>query len=133
MRFRKRIVVDFDGVLHSFIGPWTRCDEVNDGPTRGSLEAVQSYIDAGFEVTVVSARAAHPDGLYAIRVWLDRYGFPPLEITHEKLVAVLYIDDRGYHFTGDNFPSVEFLRSFKPWNRQPSDVEPYVDKEANDD
>lgn len=31
-----------------------------------------------------------------------------------QFVALIYIDDRGYHFDGNNFPSIEFLRRFKP-------------------
>lgn len=128
MRFRKKVVVDFDGVLHKFTTRWVRPSEVSDGPVEGALEAVQSYLDAGFEVIVVSSRATQSDGKLAIENWLFEHGFPVLKVTHEKPGAVIYIDDRGYHFTG-SWPTAEFIRNFKPWNRQLGDIEPYIDKE----
>lgn len=129
MRFKKKVVFDFDGVLHKYVTRWTRPEEIHDGPTEGALDAVLSYIRAGFEVVVMSARASDPRGRRAIHEWLKKHGFPEMHVSHEKPGAVLYIDDRGYHFTGSNFPSVEFLKSFKPWNKQMGDVEPYIDKE----
>ena len=132
MRFRKKVIVDFDGVLHAYKTPWTCPEEIHDGPAKGALEAVQSYIDAGFEVVVMSSRARTLGGESAICRWLSENGFPTLRVTDVKEGGVLYIDDRGYHFTGSNWPSAEFVRNFKPWNKQMGDVEPYIDKEAAD-
>lgn len=130
MRFRKKVIVDFDGVLHKYTSPWTYPEEVHDGPTEGARKAVQSYINAGFDVVVMSSRASCHEGREAIRHWLYQHGFPDLRVTHEKEGGVLYIDDRGYRFTGSNWPSAEFVKNFKPWNKQLGDVEPYIDEEA---
>ena len=120
MSVRPRIVFDFDGVIHNDKdsgNPQVKNEDVNGQPVEGALEAIHTYIAAGFEVVIVSSRALTPGGFKAIFDWLVKYRFPRLYITHEKVGAVVYIDDRGYHFTGNNFPTVEFLQKFQPWNR----------------
>lgn len=116
-RYKKTVAMDFDGVLHAYTSPWTKATEINDGPTPGALEAVLQYLDADYEVVVYSSRANDPEGRLCIQDWLEDHGFPGLEVTSKKPAAILYIDDRGYTFTGSNFPSVDYLRSFKPWNK----------------
>lgn len=116
-RFKKSIAIDFDGVLHAYTSPWTKASEVRDGPTPGALEAVKEYIMAGYNVVVYSARANDPDGEVAMHQWLQKHGFPVLHIATEKPHAELYIDDRGFQFIGD-WPSVEYISSFRPWNKR---------------
>lgn len=116
-RFKKSIAIDFDGVLHAYTSPWTKASEVRDGPTPGALEAVKEYIMAGYNVVVYSARANDPDGEVAMHQWLQKHGFPVLHIATEKPHAELYIDDRGFQFIGD-WPSIEYIRSFRPWNKR---------------
>ena len=99
-----RIGLDFDGVLHSYTSGFTGI-EPKDPPVKGAVKFVCKLKDAGFEVFVFTARlagenwsAAHE---MAIRAWLVENNFPCLQITGEKWHADLYIDDRGYRFTGD--------------------------------
>lgn len=131
MRYIPTVSIDFDGVLHSYTSPWTTGSEINDGPTPGALEAVQSYINAGLRVIVCSARVKDEvdegysnskDGtskerVNAVEAWLEKHGFPKLKVTAEKPEAILYIDDRGYMFKGDNWPCVGYIKTFRPWNR----------------
>lgn len=120
MSVRPIVAFDFDGVIHtdkSGKDPHVRNEEVKDEPVAGALEAIHDYIAAGFEVVIISSRALTPGGFKAIFDWLVEHRFPRLRITHEKVGAVIYIDDRGYHFTGNNFPSVDFIKQYKPWNR----------------
>jgi hypothetical protein len=119
MRFKPRIAIDFDGVIHQYVSKWTRPDEIHDDPVLGAKEAIQSYLDAGFEVVVMSSRAADLSGKKAIESWLDKYGFPNMCVTHEKVGAVIYIDDRGYRFDpAEGFPAPEVIHALKPWNKQ---------------
>ena len=115
--YKPTIAVDFDGVIHSYTSPWTRAEEINDPPTAGALQAINTYVEAGFTVVVFSARAKKKTGHKAIWAWLKEHGFPSMCIVTEKPHAVIYIDDRGYHFEG-YFPTVEFIKNFKPWNKQ---------------
>lgn len=120
-RFPQRICIDFDGVIHSFVTPWDNAKVIPDPPVPGAFEAIEDYINAGFRVAVYSSRSYRPDAVQAMMNWFIDHGLRPealdhLEFPHYKPAAEIYIDDRGYHFTG-KFPSVEFIRAFKPWNK----------------
>jgi hypothetical protein len=116
---RKTIAVDFDGVLHSYCRSIALDEQhlVYDPPVEGSLEWVNMVLEE-FDIVVYTARHVSPGGLEATVAWLKEWGFPELPVTGVKPVARLYIDDRGYSFTGDNFPTMEYLRTFQPWNRE---------------
>lgn len=118
-RYPKTVALDFDGVVHAYTSKWTAPEAIHDGPVPGALEAIQGYLKAGFQVAIFSARARALEGLYAIEEWLEHHGFPAdeLAVTSVKPQAVLYVDDRGFHFTG-TFPSVRDVETFKPWNRR---------------
>jgi hypothetical protein len=121
-RFRKHqktIAVDFDGVLHSYYTPIDIDEQhiISDPPVDGALEWVNNVLEH-FDIIVYTARHVSEGGLAAVREWLEEWGFPKLEVTGVKPVARLYIDDRGFAFTGSNFPSIHYLRTFKPWNRK---------------
>lgn len=112
---RKTIAVDFDGVLHDYDGEWRGPEHLPGQPIAGAVEAVRSYLGE-YDVVVFSARAETPQGVHAIRRWLVDNRFPLLNVTHVKPPAVLYIDDRGWHFDG-RWPTLGEIRSFRPWNR----------------
>ncbi len=116
----KGIALDFDGVVHSYTSDWTTADEIRDPPVPGAIEFIRAAL-AEFEVSIFSVRAQEHSGREAIYVWLRKHGLSKFEaenvrITSEKPRAIIYIDDRGYHFTG-TFPTLEAIRSFTPWNR----------------
>jgi len=116
---KKTIAVDFDGVLHRY-DTKIEADEqhlVHDDPVPGAIEWCKEMIQH-FNLVVYTARHNSPGGLFAAKMWLRDKGFPEMKVTGVKPIARLYIDDRGYHFTGDNFPTLEFLENFKPWNRE---------------
>lgn len=95
---RQTVSCDFDGVLHTYASGWTGYEPL-DGVEPGSLEMVNELIELGYRVVVVSSRAHITEGKEAIEVWLARNGFPALEVTHEKVLAVAYIDDRAVPYT----------------------------------
>lgn len=111
----KAIGLDFDGVLHSYTSPWTTATEIPDPPVPGALEAVKSWIKAGYEVVITSARADDPGGKEAIEAWLKKHGFPALPV-HPKLKATIYIDDRGFRFEG-KFPTADEIEKLRPWTK----------------
>ena len=110
-----RIGLDFDGVLHSYTSGYTGI-RPQDSPVPGSVEFVRSLVDAGYECFVFTARLAgenfSPEHALEIYGWLRDHKFPDIPITGEKLHADLYIDDRGYRFTG-SFDELSF-RLAKP-------------------
>lgn len=112
----KTICLDFDGVVHLYKRPWTRVSEIHDGPVPGAREFCAEAIDAGYRVVICDARAR--TAAMEIKAWLTAYRFPAeVNVVSEKPAAVIYIDDRGWRFEG-TFPSLELVRSLRPWNRQ---------------
>ena len=108
------IAIDFDGTLNSYDSGWTTPESIPDPPVDGAKTAVEQYLKVGFKVVVFTARAETAGGKLAIELWLAKHGFPALEVTDRKPPARVYIDDKGFHFTGE-WPSVEFVRKFRSW------------------
>jgi hypothetical protein len=54
-----------------------------------------------------------------MREYMSAYGFPvdQIQFGTNKPSALVTLDDRAVTFTG-NWPSVEDLLNFKPWNRK---------------
>lgn len=98
----KNVSVDFDGVLHTYQSGWTG-PEPTDPPEPGALEFVTGLIDMGLNPIIVSSRADTISGRLHIKAWLERHGFPPLDVTNEKVQAIAYVDDRAIRYdTGSN-------------------------------
>ena len=114
------IAIDFDGVINSYKSGFVAIDDIPDPPVPGVFEGIYEYLDAGFEVCIFSTRNGKTAGQWAILKWLDKNGMPgdrieQLKIVSGKPIAKLYIDDRGFQFTG-KLPSVEYIENFKPWH-----------------
>jgi hypothetical protein len=90
----RTVAVDFDGVIHTYASGWTGY-EPTDGPEPGALEFIERLISDGYRVVIMSSRAHTADGRRHIQRWLLRYGFPVLEVTAQKVMAVAYVDDRA--------------------------------------
>lgn len=124
---KQTIAVDFDGVLHSYISPWTKPDEIHDPPVPGAIEWLHQMVQQ-FDVMIFSTRAETWRGERAIEEWLKRYassiywegvgcvGIEEVRITYKKEPAIIYIDDRGWRFEG-TFPEATLILSLRPWNK----------------
>lgn len=124
----RRITLDFDGVIHAYTSPWSGADVVCDGVVPGAIDAIQSYQEAGYFVSVYSTRSHSFGGIAAMRQamygWImDHFApdtttanrvYTELEWPTELLPSILYVNDNGYRFEGE-FPSLEFLKSAKSW------------------
>lgn len=113
------LCLDFDGVLSEYRTGWSGPGVIDDAPTPGAREFVEAA-QQRFEVVICSTRAGWPVGKAAIERWLAKHDFPPLPVTAEKPPAVVYIDDRGYRFTG-TWPDPEQLASMRPWTEMRTD------------
>lgn len=111
------ICLDFDGVLHSYTSGWNG-PVPTDPPTEGAQAFVFALRDHGYDVVIQTTRANTAQGLMATVEWLKVHGFPDnLDVTHEKVPALLYVDDRGYRFEGDFGAVLKFaLGNKQPWN-----------------
>ena len=91
------IAIDFDGVICKREGiPTVRNWE--DKPMEGALETVNLLLKLGYNVWVFTS---NPE-LEEVESWLERNGFPLLEVTNIKKPAHIYIDDRAIRFTNWN-------------------------------
>lgn len=128
----KTVLIDFDGVLHSYSSGWQGKSSIPDSPNPGAIEFLQNLIeDEDIEPVIWTSRvhcgeneapAESENAKVAIRQWFYLQGLSPdeiqnLKITNEKPPAVLIIDDRAFHFQGE-FPSVEFIHEFQPWSKK---------------
>jgi hypothetical protein len=114
-RREKTVAIDFDGTIHDGYGAAT--GQLGD-PIPGAFEFLQKLLDEDFDVVIFTTRVHSPRQEQLLRDWFDEHGFAEpdsLKISLEKPDARLYIDDRGYQFTG-KFPSLDYIRSFSPWN-----------------
>lgn len=119
MSNRQVLGIDFDGVIHWYRQGDLGQENVYDEPVPGALEFINACLSV-YDIFIVSARASSEIGREAIRMWLDKYGFPSfLPISDKKPSGELLvmIDDRAIGFNG-KFPSLQELSSFKPWWRK---------------
>ena len=125
---RKPILcLDFDGVCHAYTSGWQGADVIPDGAVPGLFEFLE---DAAryFNIQVFSSRSNQPGGIEAMRSWFDAEyrqwlgdewkgdEILPITFPTEKPSAFVTLDDRAITFTGQ-WPEMELLRKFKPWNK----------------
>lgn len=123
------LVLDFDGVIHSYTSGWQGADVIPDAPVDGAMEFLFKAVDS-FRVAIFSSRSNQKGGIAAMKQWLDKnlkdyWGAHPtiaddifcsIEWPTEKPAAMVTIDDRAITFTGV-WPDVNKLLEFKPWNK----------------
>lgn len=116
---KKIVVVDFDGVIHSYRTRWIKETVIPDPPVDGVAEGIQK-LRKKFKVLVKSVRCMMSDaGLEAVKKYLEEWKITVdgvvKEIPHN---ASLIIDDRVMTFKGDWSDSfLDQVENFKPWNK----------------
>jgi len=119
------IALDFDGVINSYKSGFVAINQIPDPPVPGALDAIRNYIDNGLKVHIYSTRCNSVTGLDAIRSYLSQHGLEKeyidqVSIKSGKPIAILYVDDRGYQFTGNNWPTPDEIKNFTPWTKRKS-------------
>ncbi|MCA3109846.1 MAG: hypothetical protein ING91_19415 [Rhodocyclaceae bacterium] len=129
------LCLDFDGVLHSYASGWQGAHVIPDPPVKGAMLFLQRVTDL-YDVCIYSSRSKSLRGRWAMKCWLREYltyslmeGLGIKDAYDEacaivdqirwpwfKPAAHLTIDDRAMQFTGE-WPSMEAIREFKPWNK----------------
>ena len=95
---KKRIMVDFDRVIHKYSKGWNG-GTIYDEPVEGALEALQ-ILRRSFDVVIFTARSERGTiRNEEIEAWLANHNVTDIEVTNTKLPAMAYIDDRGLRFT----------------------------------
>lgn len=112
------IIFDFDGVINSYTSGWLgRADMIPDPPVPG-IKAAIDEIRKNFRVVVVSSRCSHPDGIKAIKFWLQKYGITVDDIQANKPPAHITVDDRAITFDGHPETLVSKINEFQVWNKR---------------
>ena len=121
---RPILCLDFDGVCHSYTSGWKGAASIPDPPVEGMWEFLQSAMEV-FEVHIFSSRTHQDGGKDAMFQWFLKWATTDsqqglatmLIFPKEKPPAHVTLDDRGILFTGE-WPTIESLRIFKPWNKK---------------
>jgi hypothetical protein len=121
------LCLDFDGVIHSYTSGWKGADVIPDPPVYGAGDFIRRAL-RDFRVAIFSSRSNQTGGVQAMQEWC-RFNFAgvgdtakhptfvdEIEWPTEKPAAFVTIDDRAITFTGV-WPSIDSLKSFKPWNK----------------
>ena len=117
------LVLDFDGVCHSYTSGWQGAAVISDPPVEGLFEFLNQATNE-FEVNIFSSRSHQSGGITAMQNWFTqhcpKFYLPmlnKLKFPLEKPAGFVGIDDRVITFQG-TWPSIEFLQNFKPWNKR---------------
>lgn len=126
--YKPILVLDFDGVLHSYTSGWKGAHIIPDPPVPGAIAFLREAVKH-FRVAIFSSRSHMLGGQEAMREWIGRWMVEErlsddedlswcgeLEWPTEKPPAMVTIDDRALTFTG-TWPAIETLKAFKPWNK----------------
>lgn len=84
MKYQPNVVLDFDGVIHSYVSGWQGVDVVPDPPVPLIDEEIKRIRAAGYRVVVVSTRCATPEGMGAVRRYLRENGIEVDDVAAEK-------------------------------------------------
>lgn len=129
---RKIILVDWDGVLHSYVSGWKGASVIPDPPVPGAIEWLHRMVnDDRFEVCIYSSRSRQWGGKRAMRAWLKKHagmlwysgpgrlsvGLEDIKFPTKKPAAFLTLDDRCFRFDG-TFPTPDAINEFLPWNKR---------------
>lgn len=124
------LVLDFDGVIHSYNSGWKGADVIPDPPVPGAMQFIVDAMNE-FVVCVFSSRSHQLGGINAMEQYIAEsirhqlgYGeeaakaiVESIQFPTEKPPAMVTIDDRAITFTGE-WPDLGILKTFKPWNKR---------------
>lgn len=126
------ILVDFDGVIHSYKSGWKGMSNISDEPNPGAIEWLKKVLptpepishfisEPPVRVMIYSSRSKNLFGRQAMKKWFKKYLGPEylevLKFPLFKPAAFLTIDDRCICFNG-TFPTIQDILEFKPWNKR---------------
>ncbi|HSV26185.1 MAG TPA: hypothetical protein VLJ17_24570 [Xanthobacteraceae bacterium] len=129
------LLVDFDGVIHSYKTRWLGARVIPDPPVPGALEWLDNATNY-FDVQIYSSRSHDPAGVQAMCSWIVAYAvhvfgssakaidlINKLKFPTTKPPAFLTIDDRALTFEGtwDRFDP-QLLLQFQPWYKRKKEM-----------
>jgi predicted phosphatase len=113
----KTVVMDFDGVIHSYTSGWKGVEVIPDPPVEGIKEAITD-IRKYYKVVVVSTRCFQEGGLEAVKSWLAKHEITVDEVLAHKPPAIVYVDDRALTFDGNAKGLLRKIKTFRTWQNR---------------
>jgi len=131
------LCLDFDGVIHSYTSGWVQADFIPDNPVPGAFGFMYRALE-DFNIQIFSSRSKTESGIRTMQIWTEYWARKELDNTEPlyranaiinkiacnneawpkaKPSAFVTIDDRAITFLGE-WPSIETLKAFKPWNKK---------------
>lgn len=122
------LVLDFDGVIHSYTSKWVDAKTIPDPPVEGAMVFLSQAV-WDFDVCIYSSRSHQEGGIMAMREYihfhlLDKFSdtvaneiLAMMRFPTSKPSAFITIDDRAITFEGV-WPDLEELAKFVPWNKR---------------
>ena len=110
------IVFDFDGVIHKYSKGW-QDGTIYDEPVPGIRELIEE-LRKDYKVVIVSSRIKNQKQFQEMFKWLQKYSIKVDDITHEKVPALVYVDDRTILFNGKTSNLKYQIKNFRTWNEK---------------
>ena len=116
---KQTIILDFDGVIHSYSSGWQGSPEIiNDPPVDNVREAIQE-LRKDYRVVVLSSRSHQEGGIPAMKKWLKKYNIEVDDVVRNKVPATVYVDDRAINFDGVwDKHMIDRIKEFRPWTKK---------------
>jgi hypothetical protein len=114
--YKKKLLFDFDGVIHSYVNGWQGVDLALDKPVKGIKETID-ILKKDYQIIIYSSRCSHIKGLECIGNYCKEHKIYYDNISDIKPAAYLTIDDRAICFDGDSKKLIDKIKNFKVWNR----------------
>lgn len=102
------LVLDFDGVIHSYSSGWEGASVVSDPPVAGAIVAVLTYLKH-YRVAIYSSRSHQWGGKRAMQKWLKKHLIDWVSNNYHK-----YPEEDFYLIRGPEPTSSE---SWEQWRR----------------
>ncbi len=88
------IGVDLDGTLAEYT-TWKGIAHIGS-PIPLMLRRIETWLEGGYTVKIMTARASVPEGAKHVSAWLKAHDLPSLEVTNEKDFEMIELwDDRA--------------------------------------
>jgi hypothetical protein len=135
---KKILLLDFDGVLHSYKSGWQGTRNIPDPPVGGMIEWLEEFLwdncsppdsicamapEKEWQVCVYSSRSRQWGGKRAMRKWLVKHGLDyrwleMIKFPTKKPAAFITVDDRCITFNGLTEGLTNRILTFEPWNKK---------------
>lgn len=119
MKGKPILVLDFDGVIHSYSSGWKGASTIPDPPVPGAIEFILSAMDK-YSIAILSSRSHQWGGKRAMKKWLREH----LQAYANSNFSEAILSTPTYDPMGDQWPDDwvhDVMKQIKwPWFKPPA-------------